>query len=667
MNFFQNLRVSVSLWLTARVTCTLLFLPAVFIGNYLHAQVTPGGEKLVPLTVNPVQAAEARRHADQRTMVFPQDTITLPSAGFIDDFSYNSHQPDTALWDLSNSLDVYVNRTWALSPNDLGVCTFDGLDGFGDPYDTLAGNSSTGLCDHLTSKNFNLTTHTVADSVYLSFFYEPKGRGYAPNTQDSLILQINIPAWNSGFNVNWKTVWFKEGYTPSSADSVFHCAMFKLDSASYFTNGFRFRFLNYATRSGSNDHWHIDDVYMKTQRTFDDTTWRHVDFVYPASSGLKDYWAVPIMHYKPTTMMASNFNVQIVNHDTTSFGRSTTYWYDILDETGAPLTGSYYPGPGGVTLTVPPYTVSGYMNSPTMSNPPIAWSYPQGASLTDSTTYRIRQILHSSTDVDTMIQLQKFYNYYAYDDGTAEVGYGLMGTLSSLAYKFQIPVGVNDNLLAVQFYFLPVHGVPDLRLRDFELTVWNDNNGQPGAVIYRQRGEHPGYSFETPDRFITYTIDSGTVSLTSGQTYYIGWVQQASDIMYLGFDYNTDHHSEIYYNTTGTWYTSVFNGSLMMRPVFGEIYPIGQDETGIAENTSQNNFSLYPNPASGAVNIFGLKEGARYSAKVFDVSGREVIAQQPVLDNSVIDVLQVSAGMYFVQVLNENGEVIGTQRLMIAQ
>src|SRR6266702_3381062 len=69
-------------------------------GLSLHAQVTPGGEKLVPLTVNPIQTAEAIRHANDRTSVFIQDTITLPTAGITDDFSYASHRPDSSLWDL---------------------------------------------------------------------------------------------------------------------------------------------------------------------------------------------------------------------------------------------------------------------------------------------------------------------------------------------------------------------------------------------------------------------------------------------------------------------------------------------------------------------------------------------------------------------------------------
>ena len=70
-----------------------------------------------------------------------------------------------------------------------------------------------------------------------------------------------------------------------------------------------------------------------------------------------------------------------------------------------------------------------------MSNPPIGTNVP-GPTLTpyayptlaNTTSYNIECILNTTPDFnrwnDTLRFTQNFDNYYAYDDGTAEGGYG---------------------------------------------------------------------------------------------------------------------------------------------------------------------------------------------------------------------------------------------------
>jgi hypothetical protein len=306
--------------------------------------------------------------------------------------------------------------------------------------------------------------------------------------------------------------------------------------------------------------------------------------------------------------------------------------------------------------TPPVYTVSSTSFFPTFSSG-------------DTGFYTIRHKLIDGPRVDSADFRQKFYNYYAYDDGTAEVGYGLYGQYSQLAYKFTMPsVAVDSNkLTAVQMYFLPVLDIPNIRQREFTLKVWADGGNQPGTVIYSKVQQHPGYLFQTPNRFITYTIDSVTIALSQGQTYYIGWEQQSLDRLYIGFDYNNDHSDKIYYNTTGNWSPSVFDGSLMMRPVFGKPYPVSADETGIDENVV-NQFSVYPNPANDQITIAGLKNGMENTMiSLLDISGRQVIPTQQINANGTLEVSQLTSGIYFVQLRTQTGELIGTQRVVISR
>jgi hypothetical protein len=643
----------------------LVFFAVVFSFGKINAQ-----EQLVPLTFNPVQAADAMRLAAQRSAAAsPTDTIIMPSTGLRDKFDYESHRPDTSLWETNGSIinntvapGIFINRTWARAPVNIGVCTFDGLQWNGEPYNHLAPASSTGRCDELMSRPIDLSGYSVADSVYLSFWYQPGGFGYMPNAQDSFLLDFNIPAWNTFPNYTWKNIWFKEGYNAGN-DSSFHLVMIKLDSASYFTSGFRFRFHNYASQCGSNDHWHLDEVFLKNNRHITDTLTLDVGFVYPPTSGLRDFWAVPHKHYTPS-MMASNFNVQIRNNDVVP--RNITYWYNVYDETNSLVAPTPYPNATGATDICPTYLSSGYMNSAALTNPPVVYTYDQTAVNNDSTTFVMKHVLkENGTTYDTCTTLQKFYNFYAYDDGTAEVGYGLYGQYSQLAYKFTMPSAtVNDNnLVGIQMYFLPVFDIDNLMQREFTLKVWSDGGNQPGTVLYSHLHQTPEYNFETPDRFVTYPIDSVVLQLSPSQTYYIGWEQQAIDRLYIGFDYNTDHSDKIYYNTSGNWNQSIFDGSLMMRPVFGSLYPIGQDETGIVEQTNSA-FSIYPNPANDEFVISGTKEEI-IKVNIVDVTGRVVLTEIP--SGNRVDVSSLSNGLYFAQLENKSGVIPGTKRLVISK
>lgn len=624
------------------------------LGAFLFTLAMNAQEVLTPLTF---VGGDDRASRHTAPVTVQMDTIALPAAGIRDNFMYDSHRPDTMLWDVSLNPGVYVNRGWATAPINIGVCTFDGIDVFGFPYDMNASVNSSMLCDVLTSRHFDLSAYNVTDSVFLSFWWEAQGKGYAPNQVDSLQLQINIPAWNTSGEV-WKTVWFMEGYNPSGSDTSFHVAMFRLDSASYFTDGFRFRFRNYASGCGSNDHWHVDEVLFKPFRTSNDTFINDVFFVYNMPSLLNDYHQVPGDHYT-SSQMANSIKMYIRNNDTIM--RNVTYSYEIF-EPGNPTP--LYSYPGGADGNLDPFDTSGYSDYAPHANPNVTYAYTPFSS-PDTGYYYVNHMLKKGTaansPVDTVTYYQRMYNAYAYDDGTAEVGYGLFGAGALLAYRFDLPASVTDTLTAVQMYFLPVLDIDQLQYRDWRLTVWNHSaasNG-PGQIIYQQMGENAGYGADSPNRLHTYTIDSGTV-VVSG-IFYVGWQQEGVDRLYIGMDLENDQKDKIYYNTSGIWYTSIYSGALMMRPVFGDPY----DVSGIHENENGSAIHVYPNPASEQVTINGLDASSNYTASIVDVTGRAVITQQVSGSSNQVDVSSLAPGMYVLNVTDENGDRVGVQRIVV--
>ncbi|MCA6364021.1 MAG: T9SS type A sorting domain-containing protein [Bacteroidetes bacterium] len=627
-------------------------------------QVKSPGEYLMPLRSNPVQAEFAGKYAMQRSAVAPGDTITLPAngSGITDDFSYDSHIPDTVLWNRDavqpnngNYSGVFINRGWAIAPIDIGVCTFDGLDFTGMPYDPLAGTSSVAPADYLTSNWFNLSSKTIADSVYIRFFWQAQGRGYAPNASDSFLLQFNYPAIGN----DWETVWFQTGYTPSFSDTNFHVAMVKLDNPAYFANGFRFRFRNYASICGSNDHWHLDNVRIKELSNINDTVVGGIRYAYEPKSLLVNYTQMPWWHYNQSPLpVVTNQRLFVRNNGTqsTSF---TNAGFEVRNSSSTLLFSANNSGGSFCTS----YAIDGFYDDPTGPN---VWN-PTMTAITGfpamtgpdyfTTDYEFSA---GAQGRDSARAVQRFNNFYAYDDGTAEVGYGLYGVNSLLAYQFTLPAGVTDTLKAVQMYFLPVQDIDNIDLRQFRLTVWSNGAGnQPGTIIYQQSGETPDYSTDAPNRFVTYTIDSGLVVLSG--TYYIGWQQFAIDRMYIGFDFNNNRSDKIFYNTNGTWYTSIFEGALMMRPVFRT----GPDLSGVDENEVTESNLLFPNPASGTVQIRNWNGSEQFAAEAIDMTGRTILQTQ--VSNGSIDISALPAGVYFFRLRNLQTDAFSTQRIVVAQ
>jgi hypothetical protein len=76
----------------------------------------------------------------------------------------------------------------------------------------------------------------------------------------------------------------------------------------------------------------------------------------------------------------------------------------------------------------------------------------------------------------------------------------------------------------------------------------------------------------------------------------------------------------------------------------------------------QNNFSFFPNPASSVVNI--KNETVINTVTVLDLNGR-IILNNSTINNSItsIDVSELNAGIYFIQLTDENG-VVSTQKFL---
>ena len=82
-----------------------------------------------------------------------------------------------------------------------------------------------------------------------------------------------------------------------------------------------------------------------------------------------------------------------------------------------------------------------------------------------------------------MVYRVGMYNYYAYDDGIPELGYGVSNAGGMFAVRFDI--SDYDTIQGVQLLFN--HTLNDANDKYFDIMVWKDENGKPGDTIFTMR------------------------------------------------------------------------------------------------------------------------------------------------------------------------------------
>ena len=548
--------------------------------------------------------------------------------------------PDSKKWTDNY---VFINNTYSDRQITTGIATFDALDNSGRLYTDA---STTGFeADQLTSQPINMT-YTSADNIWLSFFYQAGGLADPPEANDSLTLQFFAPD-----EQKWYSVWKAAG----SLDQRFKPAIIRIDNDRYLKKGFQFRFINYASLSpnlsdpsmvGNCDIWNIDYVLLDKNRNAGDTVFADVAFTLPMRSLLKSHEAMPWKQFRQVNLqeMGSAIPVHYRNNDTIT--RNITRNFEIWD---VYKNSQAYSFSAGATDILPLTSIDYNANL----------VYTFNTSNNDSALFRITASLKTDNfdpkGNDTMIYYQVFQNYFAFDDGTSEGGYGINGLGSRNAmvgYKFvsYIP----DTLRAIRICFNDSY--LEANKRAFDLMVWDDNSGVPGNILFTM----PGVMVEQGtiiNGFYNYTIPEGVV--VNG-TFYVGWRQLSESFLNVGYDVNTPNSGKQLYWLNGEWNQSQVPGSIMIRPVLGSPLKI----TAVHETSYKNNnlMTLWPNPATDHININpgGMQLFGSSYITITDLNGNELIN---VPFSEKMDISSLHAGMYFL-LIKVNGNPVGYNRFI---
>lgn len=602
-------------------------------------------EVVTGLYHNPALDLSKRQQPQLKT---DASAVILP---FYDDFRYPQVYPDQTLW---SDFDVFINDAFPKNAINHGVATFDAIDSAG--YIHNGASTASFAADYLTSRSIRLDSLfsplkraiNRSDSIYLSFWFQPQGLGNDPQPTDSLLLQFEA---NIDGTKYWKTVWASEGMKIDTF-YVHNGAWWKqvliplTDSALYYHSDFKFRFIGYASLAGdmlqswqSNmDQWNIDQVYLNVGRNMYDTTYNWMGFASAAPRMLKNYTAMPYWQYgdNPGSVLRDSLENKVAN--LSGQLKNGRYEYNVIDENGNEVD-SYS---GGLFL-LDPYPVEGYLSEQKVSKPAVSRILPIDPLGGVATTYF--DIVHkittfeSGTDtrIDSVVFRQNFQDYYSYDDGVPEAGYGVTPSGAQFAIRFKL--SKPDMIKAVDIFFNRTQNSANQQY--FNLRFWDDNNGLPGKLLRADTIVRVDYGDDLY-QFVRYTIPKPVLALNA---FHIGLQQRTNDNLNVGFDYSIDNSANQSYNVDGTWIRSQYSGALMIRPVM----------TGTTSKSDISNGSkgvlFFPNPiVNSTVEVeFDGSTSQHLRLEFFTISG-QFVASTEIQGSSSLPIL--ANGLYLVRVTN---------------
>ncbi len=589
-----------------------------------------GQVKFVGLSSNP-KLLHNDKLINRKTSI--TDTLKLP---FIDDFAYDSIYPSQNLWLDRN---VYINNNFAVNPPSIGVATFDLLNENGLIYDNS--NTTQFPADYLTSKFINLSNYTPSDSIYLSFYYQPQGTSYSsPQNNDSLVLQFKTN------EKDWQSIWSIAG----SSLQNFKQVLIPVIDTSYLKTSFQFRFFNYASIGGSqnqedainDDYWNLDYIVLDTARSINDTSHIDISFSHFNTSLFLGYYSVPWKHYNLNKMPMDSIDFRFQNLDNEDRA-ANFYTYQLYVNNN--LTDDIKVG----SINISAFSPAARINTLDEISNQTGISSNIPSSLNDSAIFTIVKfykefITNSDSSYlynDTSKYNQYFYNYYAYDDGSAESGLAILQSGEKFAFK--IAPLQNDTLRGLSMYFnhYKDYGTADPSV--FSLCVWNNNNGKPGNIIYQEDNISPKYN-NSINSFSTYKFKE---PLFVEDTIFIGFINDTQKGYSIGYDFNNNNQKQVYYTTSNTWY-NLDKGTPMIRALMGDNFV----DISVPESPSINSIKIYPNPTQNKIRI-QLNNQLQYQLNIYNSIGKLLI-NKAISNTEDINLKKFGSGIYIIRIQNKN-------------
>lgn len=353
-------------------------------------------------------------------------------------------------------------------------------------------------------------------------------------------------------------------------------------------------------------------------------------------------------------MMKANLATKIINLYSSAL--SSSYKYSITDKNNIELA-SY---DGGFENILPFMTSHEFQTSPNHTTPPLQYAFPL---MTQEEEYTITHVVREGVGQDdlstndTIKFKQVFSNYFAYDDGTSEGGFGINPLKgSNLALGFNLTQ--SDTLSAIDIYFNQTNNQDTNDKKYFFLCVWDATAGEnqvPNNLVYKSERLLP--ISDSLNKFTRYSLTEPLV-LQPGTFFISLEIKNRGDYVNIGFDRNNNASSHTYSKISSgeEWKQSFIVGALMIRPYFG------YKAVGFENILTESELVIYPNPTKGIVHVKVGEEKVEECYLTSVLGAREKIYPvQQSESNYIYDLSKYKDGVYILNVITSNSKIYSTK------
>jgi len=551
------------------------------------------------------------------------ENLSLP---FWDDFS--NPILDSSKWINEGA---HVSKTTGNSAPSIGVLVLDGINEAGRPYSNIT--LQEGIADAIFSKPINLLPNPVTPlkNVYLSFFWQPGGKGELPDEDDFLSLLFKTKEGR------WETIWEINGGI--EAQRLFFTQEIVFVDPMFHHEGFQFKFEMRGKLSGPFDSWILDYVYLNDNRSANDLFTEDRALSALTTRPFKKHAAVPFIELqKHQEKYLGSITNEFKNLNNRF--RAMDYSIEIKDKTTqeTKLSINNRTAINPVPLALERRNFS--------SKPLERIPMPEKESDYELLTYLstgdnfLTKIIGQDTLRFPSVDFRKndtirvdlpIRDFFAYDDGEVDYAAGINQRSGMLALKYEVFSPSFLKGISINF---PNSGQIGSSI---DLLVWTALEKEP---IYTKSVE---ITAANSGEFVYYEIDE---NVKIEGNFYIGFMQFTNNFLYVGLDKSNDTGDDIYYNVTGNWEQNKFvEGSLMMRPHISE-NPLFRDT-----KTQEIQFSAYPNPVTEKLFV----EGNLEIIGIYDSFGRKVPVE--ILENEnkkELNFVGLKKGIYLLTLVQNN-------------
>jgi hypothetical protein len=496
----------------------------------------------------------------------------------------------------------------------------------------------------------------LADSLVLSFYWQARGWGEQPNADDSLMLQFKN---SSG---QWVRQWAisVDSLTPFTKQDIV------LRNSAYIHSSFQFRFLNFGRLSGAYDTWNIDYVYLNARAAIQRPgagIVRDVAFVGGPISPIKNYSQIPLSQYQES-LKADSISAFVRNVLGSPIGDNVTHLMQtniyvnqqLAKQFTDPASSSNALGLASSNGTI--LLQSGERVRASIATRPLQ-PWLSGDSAHVVYNFFLSENAEGQNAIDTKTNDTLSYRIdlghaFAYDDGSAEFGWGINKKFGKFAYQFEAFKAWEMN--AVDIHIAKVGR--KLTQGGFRIGIYQsiDTANSANDKVLLAPIYFPIAYTEVRDGMQRLYLGQ-TVSIPQGKFYMI--VEQLTDeLLPIGFDTHRNSTDQMWVNLGGTNWKPVrnFSGSLMLRPVQEPSSVTGLPE----ELAKQQEDWVYPNPSNGHINWHLPIE---YLA-VYNTAGLLVFSAKPAQTQQSLQLSKLPSGLYLLKIEGRNGETY-SQRILL--